>query len=75
MILASQDLASSVLNCQIYGMGHGFDYRTVETYFDVEVPDHVTRARLLFKNGPWKSIRERIAFVLQERPLDGDIQR
>lgn len=74
-MLASQELSSSVLKCQVHGTEHGSDHRAVETFFDVEVPDHAAQTRLLFKNAPWNAIRERIACALQERPLDGDVQR
>lgn len=75
LMLASQELSSSVLKCQVHGTEHGSDHRAVETFFDVEVPDHAAQTRLLFKNAPWNAIRERIACALQERPLDGDVQR
>jgi hypothetical protein len=75
LMLASQELASSILKWRIQGTEHGSDHRAIETWFDVEVPDHATQARLLFKNAPWKAIRESIAVALQDRPLDGNVQR
>jgi hypothetical protein len=75
LMLASQELASDVLKCKIHDTEHGSDHRAIMTSFDVEVPDHATQPRLLFKNAPWKAIRERIALALRDRPLDGDVQK
>jgi hypothetical protein len=75
LMLASQELASSVLKCKIHDTEHGSDYRAIETSFDVDVPDHATLPRLLFKNASWKAIRERIARALQDRPASADVQR
>jgi hypothetical protein len=75
LMLASQELASSVLKCKIHDTEHGSDHRAIETSFDVDVPDHATHPRLLFKNAPWKAIRERIARALQDRPACDDVQR
>jgi endonuclease/exonuclease/phosphatase family metal-dependent hydrolase len=52
LMLASQELASDVLKCKIHDTEHGSDHRAIETSFDVEVPDHATQPRLLFKNAP-----------------------
>jgi hypothetical protein len=75
LMLASQELASSVLKCKIHDTEHGSDHRAIETSFDVDGPDHATQPRLLFKNAPWKVIRERIARALQDRPACADVQR
>jgi hypothetical protein len=75
LMLASQELASSVLKCKIHDTEHGSDHRAIETSFDVDVPDHATQPRLWFKNAPWKAIRERIARALQDRPACADVQR
>jgi hypothetical protein len=72
---ASQELASHVLKCKIHDTEHGPDHRAIETSFDVEVPDHATKPRLLFKNAPWNAIRERIAQTLRDRPACSDAQR
>jgi hypothetical protein len=74
-MLASQELASSVLKCRIHDTEHGSDHRAIETSFDMEVPDHATQPRSLFKNAPWNAIRERIAQTLRDRPACGDAQR
>ena len=75
LVLASKELASNVLRCKIHDTEHGSDHRAIETSFDVDVPDHPTQPRFLFKNAPWTVIRERIAHALQERPACGDAQR
>jgi hypothetical protein len=75
LMLASQELASSVLKCRIHDTEHGSDHRAIETSFDMEVPDHATQPRSLFKNAPWNAIRERIAQTLRDRPACGDAQR
>ena len=75
LMLALQELASDVLKCKIHDTEHGSDHRAIETSFDVEVADHATQPRSLFKNAPWNAIRERIALALQGRPLAGDVQR
>lgn len=75
LMLASQELASGVLKCKVHDTEHGSDHRAIETSFDVEVPDHVTQPRLLFKNAPWSAIRERVAQALHDRPACGDVQK
>jgi hypothetical protein len=52
LMLASQELASSVLKCKIHDTEHGSDHRAIETSFDVDVPDHAIQPRFLFKNAP-----------------------
>jgi len=61
LVLASQELASDVLKCQIHHTEHGLDHHAIETSFDIHVPDHVIQPRLLLKNAPWNAIRECIA--------------
>lgn len=75
LVLASKELASNVLRCKVHDTEHGSDHRAIETAFDVDIPDHATQPRLLFKNAPWKAIRERIAQALQYRLACGDVQR
>ena len=75
LMLASQELASNVLRCKVHDTEHGSDHRAIETALDVDIPVHATQPRLLFKNAPWKAIRERIAQALQDRPAYGDVQR
>ncbi|KAF4546910.1 Hypothetical protein D9617_102g071690 [Elsinoe fawcettii] len=75
LMLASQELASYVLRCRIHDTEHGSDHRAIGTSFDVDIPDHATQPRRLFKNAPWKAIRERIPQALQDRPACADIPR
>jgi hypothetical protein len=75
LILASEELASTVVKCTVHGTEHGSDHRAIETTFDVAVPEHVTESRLLFKNAPWTAIRARIATALDFIPMDGRTQQ
>jgi hypothetical protein len=75
LMLVSQELASDVLKCKIHDMEHGSDHRAIETSFDVEVTDHTTQPRLLFKNAPWNAMRDCIAQALHDRPACGGVQR
>jgi endonuclease/exonuclease/phosphatase (EEP) superfamily protein YafD len=65
LVLASEELATSVLKCAIQATEHGSDHRALETTFDVTPPDRATVDRLLFTNAPWNDIRTRIATALQ----------
>jgi hypothetical protein len=74
LMLASQELASDVLKCKVHDKEHGSDHRAIETSFDVQVTDHASQPRLLFKNAPWNAINERIDKALHDRPACGDVQ-
>ena len=67
LMLVSQELAASVVKCKIHDTEHGSDHRAIETTFDVDLPERVVEPRLLYKNAPWKEIRERIARTLQQQ--------
>ena len=73
-MLASFDLASSVVQCDIHATEHESIHRAIATTFDVEIPDHVVEPRLLFKNAPWKAIRERIGREQQRKPMGRTVQ-
>jgi hypothetical protein len=75
LMLASQELASSVLKCKVYDTEHGSDHRAIERQFEAGVPVHIIQPRLSLRNAPWKAIRERVACEVRDRPLCGDIQR
>lgn len=60
-MLASHELASALIRCDIHATEHGSDHRAIESIFDVVSLEHVAAPRLLYKNAPWKMIRERIA--------------
>jgi hypothetical protein len=70
LILASEELASSTIQCRLHGTEYGSDHRAIKTVFDIETPSPVTELRLLFKNAPWKAIKERITASLL-RTVDG----
>jgi endonuclease/exonuclease/phosphatase family metal-dependent hydrolase len=46
LVLASEELTTSMVKCAIHGTEHGSDHRTIETVFDVSVPSpkHQERA-------------------------------
>lgn len=73
-MLASRELASSVVKCKIHATEHGSDHCAIETTFDVDVPEHAIQPRLLLKNAPWNAIRERVAHALERRPASGGVQ-
>ena len=70
LILVSEELASATTQCRLYGTEYGSDHRAIETVFDMEAPSPITEPRLLFKNAPWKAIKERITASLL-RTVDG----
>ena len=74
LVLASAELADSVVKCAVYGAKHGSDYRTIETVFDTLVPVPKQQDRLLLKNAPWKKINTRIATELGPTPSSGTVQ-
>lgn len=74
LMLASEELASSVLSCRIHDAEHGSGHRAIETRFDVDLPERAIQPRLLFKIAPWNAIRERVAHALRDRPPGGDVQ-
>lgn len=57
LVLASEELATSVVRCEPLATEHGSDHRAIETTFDVATPEPIAEERLLFKNTPWKDIR------------------
>jgi hypothetical protein len=75
LVLASEELATSVVKCTIHSTEHGSDHRAIETIFDVATPERVVEARLLFKNAPWTDIRARIAASLHRTPSGGTVEQ
>lgn len=59
LMLASTELANTVVECQIHATDHGSDHRAIQTEFDVGTPGRHDPQRLLFKNAPWIKIRSR----------------
>jgi hypothetical protein len=58
-----------MIQCGIYGIEHGSDHKAIETTFDIDLLERVVKQRLLFKEAPWKRIRDRIGSSLQRLPL------
>jgi ribosomal protein S9 len=75
LMLASEELASTVIRCAVHVTEHGSDHRAIETTFDITVPERVTEQRLLFKNAPWTAIRARIITDLHLTPAGGGVQQ
>ena len=75
LVLASEGLAEAVLRCATHGTDHGSDHRTIDTIFDMAVPDIPYHPRLLFKNAPWKEVNEKIRLSLEVTPMVGKVQQ
>ena len=74
LILASEELAGTVLRCDIHDTEHGSDHRAIETEFDVAAPERHLEPRRLWKNAPWRQIRESVAAGLRETLGGGNTQ-
>lgn len=75
LVLASAGLAKTLRHCRIHHTEHGSDHRAIETAFTVDADEvAVEPARLLWKNAPWKKMRERVAQLLWRRPGNGTVQ-
>jgi hypothetical protein len=70
LVFASHELATTLLKCGVYNVEHGSDHRAIETLFDIAPPERVVVQRLLLKNAPWNTIRQRINAALQGVPLE-----
>ena len=68
LIFASNELAATLLKCRVYEVEHGSDHRAIQTSFDIVPPERPVVQRLLFKNAPWNTIRQRITMALQNTP-------
>jgi endonuclease/exonuclease/phosphatase family metal-dependent hydrolase len=75
LILASAELADTLIKCAIHPVEHGSDHRAVETTLDIAQPERPQTQRLLFKNAPWNDIRTRVAAALENIPYGGNTQR
>lgn len=74
LVLVSDELASAVIQCGVYTTEHGSDHRAIETVLDVANPNHFVIDRLLFKNAPWKAIKQKVATTLYQMPVNGSVQ-
>jgi endonuclease/exonuclease/phosphatase family metal-dependent hydrolase len=52
LIFASEELATTLIKCGVYGIEHRSDYRAIETTFNIAPPERIIEQRLLFKNAP-----------------------
>lgn len=75
LTLASEELTSALVRCAIHSTEHGSDHRAIESMFDITIPEHIVEPRLLFKNAPWKAIKERIDVSLRSVPVGGSVQQ
>ena len=75
LVLASKELADTVLRCAAHDTEHGSDHRMIDTVFDSSVPVAQQQERLLLKNAPWKAINDRIAKALSVTPPAGTTQQ
>ena len=60
LVLVSEELAASVLKCDLHETEHGSDHRAIESEFDIETTERPRTERLLLKNAPWGKIRVRV---------------
>ena len=75
LVLASEELATSVVKCTVHTTEHGSDHRAIQTTFDVATPERAVETRLLFKNAPWTNIKGRITTNLRFVPFGGSVQQ
>jgi hypothetical protein len=75
LVLASEELATSVVKCTVHTTEHGSDHRAIQTTFDVATPERAVETRLLFKNAPWTDIKGRITTNLRFVPFGGSVQQ
>ncbi|OHW94829.1 reverse transcriptase, partial [Colletotrichum incanum] len=73
--IASEELARIMIRCTAHETDHGSDHRAIETAFETVTPNTDSKARLLFKNAPWKAINARIETTLQRVPSGGTVQQ
>ncbi|WAO97111.1 Hypothetical protein NCS54_01482000 [Fusarium falciforme] len=74
LVLASEELTASTVQCAIHRTEHGSDHRAINTVFDISVPGPKQQTRLLLKNAPWREINTRIASALEALPSEGTVQ-
>lgn len=74
LMIASHRLVSSLIRCDIHATDYRSDHGAIETMFNVKPPYRAVEPRLLFKNAPWKSIRDRAAEAHEKQPFYGSVQ-
>jgi hypothetical protein len=75
LILASAELADTLVKCGIHSTEHGSDHRAIETILNIGLLERPLAQRLLFKNAPWNDIRARVAAALENTPTSGSTQQ
>ena len=65
LVLVTEELAEEMVKCTIHPTEYGSDHRPIQTVFDIEMPCRDVEPRFLFKNAPWKAIRDRISRELR----------
>jgi exonuclease III len=75
LVLATEELAASMVKCAIHSTEHGSDHCAIETIFDIPVLTPRPQERLLLKNAPWKEINARITTTLGTALVDGTVQQ
>ncbi|KJZ70171.1 hypothetical protein HIM_10431 [Hirsutella minnesotensis 3608] len=55
LVLTTTELADEVATCAIHPTDHGSDHRTIQTTFDITMPERNATPRLLFKKRPMES--------------------
>ena len=73
LVLAGEELMTSMVKCAIHGTEHRSDHWAIETVFDISVLQPKHQEWLLLKNVPWKEINARITSTLEITPLDNTI--
>ena len=74
LMLVSAELAQEAVICRVYGTEHGSDHRAIESTFDTTAPERTCAPRYLFRNAPWKRIRERVQAELGNVPSERTVQ-
>jgi hypothetical protein len=52
LVLASKGLTLLVVVYKTYLAKHSSNHQAIETTFDVIIPEHIVKLRILFKNAP-----------------------
>ena len=74
LMLASKELAATVVKYDVHDTEYGSDHRAIETEFDVAPPERHVEPRLLWKNVPWGQIRDRVEIGLRVTPRGDNTQ-
>ncbi|KAJ6437600.1 reverse transcriptase [Purpureocillium lavendulum] len=65
LVLVTEELAEERVKCAIHPTEYGSDHRPIQAVFGIDVPCRDVEPRFLFKNAPWKAIRDRISRELK----------